>query len=71
MMVTVESTQDLVGVVDIARRLGVPRTTVSMWHSRRATTGFPAPVGEPAMGPVFEWESVRAWAETRALRVLR
>jgi len=62
MMVTMTGDDlDLVGVVDIARRLHVPRTTVSMWNTRRATTRFPAPLGEPAMGPVFDWESVKAW----------
>lgn len=53
--------RELVGVVDIARRLKVPRTTVSMWNSRRATTGMPAPVGEPAMGPIFDWHDVAKW----------
>lgn len=61
-----ETRPDLVGVRDIADRLKVPRTTVSMWASRRASSGFPLPVATPAMGPVFDFEEVEKWYTSRA-----
>jgi len=65
-MTTAETSErDLVGAREIADRLKVPRTTVSMWASRRATSGFPLPVAELAMGPVFDFEEVAAWAASR------
>lgn len=51
----------LVGMREIADRLAVPRTTASMWHSRRATTGFPEAVASLSMGPVFDWSAVQSW----------
>ncbi len=58
----------LVGVAEISALLGVPRSTVSMWDSRRATNGFPEPVQDLAMGPVYDWPAVKAWAEGRKPR---
>lgn len=55
----------LVGVAEIADVLGVPRTTVSMWASRRAASGFPAPIETLAMGPVYSMSSVREWYDAR------
>lgn len=55
---------DLVGVAEISRRLAVPRTTVSMWAQRRATSGFPLPVAEPSMGPVYDFVEVKAWYDS-------
>jgi hypothetical protein len=55
----------LVGVAEISARLGVPRTTVSMWDARRASNGFPAALTELAMGPVYDWSQVKAWHEGR------
>ncbi len=58
----------LVGVAEISALLGVPRSTVSMWDSRCATNGFPEPVQELAMGPVYDWPAVKAWAQARIMR---
>lgn len=49
------------GVAEISDLFGVPRTTVSMWDSRRATSGFPAPIERLAMGPIYRLEEVEAW----------
>lgn len=57
--------KELVGMKEIAERLDVPRTTASMWHLRHATTGFPEPVADLRMGPVFEWEDVKKWFEQK------
>lgn len=59
---------ELVGVAEIAERLKVPRSTVSMWDSRRATNSFPRPVERLSMGPVYEWDAVQTWARQRVLR---
>lgn len=56
---------DLVGVAEIADALGVPRTTVSMWAARRAASGFPSPLNDLAMGPVYSLSAVRAWHAAR------
>lgn len=54
-------TRELVGVAEISARFGVGRTTVSQWQARRASTGFPDPVADLRMGPVFDWDEVRTW----------
>lgn len=63
-----QTTERLVGVAEIAERFGVPRTTVSMWASRRASSGFPLPVEDLAMGPVFRLADVETWHSGRATR---
>lgn len=55
----------LVGVAEIADVLGVPRSTVSMWDARRKTNGFPEPVAELRMGPVYDLDAVTEWYERR------
>lgn len=67
MVVTMTETEsvDLVGVAEIADRLGVPRTTVSMWAARRAASGFPQPLEVLAMGPVYSMLAVRDWHAAR------
>lgn len=62
-MVTVSN--ELVGVAEIADLLDVPRTTVSMWDSRRDRSGFPHPVARLRAGPVYDLADVRAWWEGR------
>jgi chromosome partitioning protein len=57
---------ELVGVAEIAEKLGVPRTTVSMWDARRVKNGFPLPVADLRMGPVYEWQKVESWYQDRA-----
>lgn len=56
---------ELAGVAEIAQELGVARTTVSMWRSRHATTGFPKPLDVLSAGPVFDMRAVREWHRNR------
>lgn len=51
---------DLVDLSAIAERLKVPKDTVSKWRYRNV---LPAPDYDLAVGPVWEWETIRAWAE--------
>ena len=54
--------EQLVGVSEIARRLGVGRTqAVHMWRKRHAD--FPQPVAVLDMGLVFYWPDVERWAK--------
>ena len=55
-----EPKADLVGVEEIADRLGVARSTVSGWHSRGL---LPNPLGiVSGRTSVWEWADVEAWA---------
>jgi hypothetical protein len=56
---------DLVGTKEISQRLAVPRTTVSMWISRRVQSGFPEAEARLAAGPVFDWQKVKTWHDAR------
>lgn len=52
---------ELVGAAEIAKRLGVGKgSVVSDWRQRHAD--FPAPVARLAMGHVWYWPDVAAWA---------
>lgn len=62
---TTPTSPALVGVAEISVRYGVPRTTVSMWDSRRATSGFPEPVERLSMGPVYDLAAVEQWYEEK------
>jgi hypothetical protein len=56
---------DLVGVKEIAERLGVPRGTVSIWKLRGL---MPLPEVELGSGPVWRWSKISKWArETNRL----
>jgi hypothetical protein len=52
---------ELAGVKEISDELGVLRTTISMWATRRQRSGFPEPVAMLAMGPIYDMDEVRAW----------
>ncbi len=57
---------DLVGVSDIARRLGRTRQSVQqLVDGSRGPGGFPAPSGAPGGSRVWDWASVSEWARTR------
>lgn len=56
-----EQSRRLVGVAEIAERLGVPRSTVSMWDARRKTNGFPKPIERLSMGPVYDLDEIETW----------
>lgn len=54
----------LVGYIEIARRAGVKRSSVTMWRSRHES--FPDPVADLRVGPVWWWPDVQEWLqETR------
>lgn len=49
----------LVGVPEIAERLGVDKRTVHRWRGR---DDFPTPLERLASGPVWDWPDVDQWA---------
>lgn len=51
---------DLVGVREIAERLGVPRGTVAIWRHREQ---MPEPEWTISSGPVWRWATIERWAE--------
>lgn len=50
---------DIVGVAELALRLGVRPNTIAVWRSRGQLL---PPDLELAMGPVWLWERVEEWA---------
>jgi hypothetical protein len=63
----VEVDQDLVGISDIAKRIGVTREAVRLWaEGKRGPGGFPSPVGSSGSGErgsirLWQWASVSSW----------
>ncbi len=59
---------DLVGIPEIAARLGVARRTVTGWRYRHQRSPqlpwqpFPGPALMVSGRPVWEWKVVAAWA---------
>ena len=59
--------QDLVGVSDIAKRVGVSREAVRLWvEGKRGPGHFPSPVGSAGGGVrgsmrLWQWASVNDW----------
>lgn len=51
--------RDLVGISDIAARLGYPRNTVEMWRKRRR---LPEPDYIFGASPVWRWTRIEQWA---------
>lgn len=51
---------DLVGVREIAERLGVANVTVRKW---KADGLMPAPEGTVSGFPAWRWATIRKWAE--------
>lgn len=51
----------LVDIAAIAERLGVPKDTVNKWRYRGV---LPEPDYQLAVGPVWDWETIEAWAKT-------
>lgn len=51
---------DLVGVHEVAERLDVAAPSVHVWRQRGV--GFPEPAVRLAMGYVWAWPDVEAWA---------
>lgn len=54
---------DLVGIGEIAQFLEVSRPAVSTWARR--FPGFPSPVAQLSMGPVYLMSEVLEWVESR------
>jgi hypothetical protein len=50
---------DPVGVPEIAQRLNANPSSVYRWRLRN---DFPAPIGQLASGPVWEWADIERWA---------
>jgi len=53
---------DLVGAVEIAKRLGLSAPQV-VYTWRKRYDDFPEPVATLAMGAVWAWQDVAAWAK--------
>ena len=53
-------TTDVVDMAAIAARLGTTAGMVRQWRHR--PTDFPAPLAVLAIGPVWDWAEVEAWA---------
>ncbi len=51
---------DLVGLTEIANRLDKKVDTVKKWRHRQL---LPEPDYVLAQGPVWEWKTIRTWAE--------
>lgn len=56
----IDSFLDIVGVTEIAERLG--RSVGAIHQARRRHADFPAPVAQLAIGPVWHWPDVERWA---------
>jgi hypothetical protein len=54
-------TRTLVGIAELAGVFSVGRTTISNWYTRKATNGFPEPLADLAMGPVWDQDEVIEW----------
>lgn len=53
---------DIVGMVEIAERLNVQRTTVERWRQRHAD--FPPPSLVVSGTPIWPWPKIEAWARS-------
>lgn len=65
----------LVGVAEIAERLGIPKQNIYRWIERRTATHFPLPIKELVMGNLYDLAMVEAWYQrwtsTRRRREIR
>lgn len=50
---------DIVGVVEIAERLGVRQQTVAVWKSRGL---LPEPKWVVSRNPAWDWRDIERWA---------
>jgi chromosome partitioning protein len=58
---------ELVGIAEIAQLLGVSKQVVANWRARKRT--FPAPAAELKSGPVWEIDSIKAWAQDEGIEL--
>lgn len=67
---TMARAEDLVGLKEIGERLHVSNRAVSNWRDRMAD--FPKPFATFAMGSVWLWDDIDAWAtRTNRARYVR
>src|ERR1051325_3616768 len=52
---------DIVGLNEIAERLGVSYYRVRRWHERRAVTGCPSPITRLKTGPLWDINDWYGW----------
>ncbi len=52
---------DLVDTAEAAQRLGVQPGTIKAWRQRHPD--FPPPYKRLAIGPVWIWDNIQAWAK--------
>jgi hypothetical protein len=57
------SGSEAAGVTEIATRLGVAKSTVTGWATRREQNGMPEPVWQLASGAVYDLDAVVEWYE--------
>lgn len=57
------SGSEAAGVTEIATRLGVAKSTVTGWATRREQNGMPGPVWQLASGAVYDLDAVVEWYE--------
>ncbi len=58
---------ELVGIAEIAERLGVSKQVVANWRARKPT--FPRPVADLKSGPVWSKDVILAWAKAEDIQV--
>jgi chromosome partitioning protein len=51
---------DLVGLSEVADRLGVSKQVIANWRQRQES--FPQPIANLKSGPVWQWAEIAAWA---------
>jgi hypothetical protein len=52
---------ELVGVAEIAERLGVRKAQVTNWSHRAPTNGFPVHVHQVTAGRLWRWPDIERW----------
>jgi len=57
--------EDIVGLAEIASRLGVTKQRLWNWTGYR-DTHFPPPIAQLATGRVYDWTQVQTWAQGNA-----
>jgi hypothetical protein len=56
-----ETYAEMVGVAEIAERLGVRKAQVTNWSHRAPTNGFPVHVHQVTAGRLWRWPDIERW----------